>query len=61
MDTNKEYLSIDDLCQKFDIGRSKAYELVKTKQIASCKIGRSWKIPKEAVDSFVNQEIKKRI
>lgn len=36
----REYLSVDDVCKELDIGKTKAYQLIKDKKIKSCKVGK---------------------
>lgn len=40
-----------------DIGKNKAYELVKNKEIESFKLGREYKISKIAVINYINSKI----
>lgn len=42
-------LRVEDLMPILDIGRNTAYELVRSKQIYSVKIGRQLRIPKQAL------------
>ena len=51
--TYNDMISIDDLCEMLTIGKNTAYHLLKTKQIHAFKIGRIWKIPREAVSEYV--------
>ena len=46
-------MSIDQVCEQLNIGKNTAYELLNSGQIKAFKIGRSWKIPKDAVDKFI--------
>lgn len=46
-------LRIDDLMVLLDIGRNAAYQLVRSGQIRSIRIGRSIRIPREAVAKFL--------
>lgn len=49
----EELISIDDLCDVLNIGKNAAYNLLKTGQIKSFRIGRVWKIPKAAVQDYI--------
>ncbi len=42
-------LSVEDLMPILQIGRSTAYTLVRSGQIHSVRVGRSYRIPREAV------------
>ena len=46
-------LRVEDLMPILDIGRNTAYELVRTKQIFSVKIGRQLRIPKQALIDYL--------
>ena len=56
-DLFKEYndvVDIDDLQKMLKIGRSSAYEIVKTGRIKTVKIGKRYIIPKQSVIEFLN-------
>jgi len=46
----------EDLCEMLGIGKNAAYELLQRKLIKSFHIGRSWKIPKKAVEEYIYQQ-----
>lgn len=46
-------LRVEDLMPILDIGRNTAYELVRSKQIFSVKIGRQLRIPKQALIDYL--------
>lgn len=48
-----DIVNIKDLQKMLGIGRNKAYELLKTNQIQSIKIGRDYKIPKVYVIEYL--------
>ena len=48
-------LKVEDLMSVLGIGRNTAYELVRTRQIFSIRIGRQLRIPKQALIDFVNK------
>lgn len=49
----KEIITIDELCEILDIGRSTAYSLLRDKKIKAFKIGRDWRIPLKAVKEYI--------
>ena len=53
-------LTVNELCDVLGISGNTAYELLNTKQIKALRIGRIWKIPVAAVNSFIleNSNIK---
>ena len=46
-----DLITIDDLCDMLAIGKNTAYHLLNTNQIHAFRIGRIWKIPREAVSA----------
>ena len=46
-------LRVEDLMPILHIGRNTAYELVRSKQIYSVKIGRQLRIPKQALFDYL--------
>lgn len=48
-------LRVEDLMPILDIGRNTAYELVRCGQIRSVRIGRSIRIPKDAVAEYLSR------
>ena len=51
----EDMVTIDKLCEMLAIGRNTAYSLLKTGAVKAFKIGRIWKIPREAVSEYVLQ------
>lgn len=47
-------LRVEDLMPILSVGRNTAYELVRTEQIFSIRIGRQLRIPKQSVMDFIN-------
>jgi len=54
-----DMISLDDLCEMLLIGKNTAYRLLKTNQIKAFKIGRIWKIPRDAVSQYVISQSQK--
>ena len=48
-------LHVEDLMQILGIGRNTAYELVRSGQIRSIKIGRQIRVPRDAVVEFLGR------
>ena len=46
-------LRVEDLMSALDIGRNAAYELVRSGQIRSIRVGRQIRVPKDAVAEFL--------
>ena len=49
-------LSVEDLMPILNIGRNTAYELVRSGQIRSIRIGRQLRIPKDAVQEYLTKK-----
>lgn len=47
-------LRVEDLMPILGIGRSNAYALVRSGQVRSIKIGHQFRIPREAIQEFLN-------
>ena len=47
-------LRVEDLMDVLSIGRNTAYELIRSRKIRSIRIGKSYRIPKEALVEFLN-------
>ena len=46
---------VEELMPILGIGRNSAYELVRSGQIRSFRVGRSYRVPKDAVDEFLRK------
>ena len=49
-------LRVEELMPIFGVGRNTAYELVRSGQIRSIRVGRQLRIPKGAVLDFLNRQ-----
>ena len=46
---------VEELMPIFGIGRNSAYEMVRSGQIRSFRVGRSYRVPKDAVEEFLRK------
>ena len=46
-------LRVEDLMSALDIGRNVAYELIRSGQIRSIRVGRQIRVPKDAVREYL--------
>lgn len=46
-------LTVDDLTRIFAIGKNTAYELIHSGAIRSVRVGRSFRIPRDAIADFL--------
>ena len=50
-----DILTVEDLCNVLNIGPNAAYELLQKGAVPAFRIGRRWKIPKEAVIGYIGR------
>ena len=50
-------LCVEDLMPILGIGRNTAYELVRSGQIRSIRVGRKIRVPKDAVAAFLGEDV----
>ena len=50
-----ELITIEELCELLMIGRSTAYQLLKSNELKSFKIGKVWKISKASVEKYIRE------
>ena len=53
--TETGLMTLDELCETLMIGRSTAYQLMKSGEIGAFRIGRIWKIPKAGVIDYLRE------
>ena len=53
-----EILTVEELMELLYIGKNTAYQLLNSGEIRAFRIGRVWKIPKEAVGEYVVRKAK---
>ena len=46
-------MTIDEVCEVLMIGRNTVYKLLNTGELKAFRVGRVWKIPREAVIAFI--------
>jgi excisionase family DNA binding protein len=49
----KEFYSVKEVAQIFGLTPNTVYSLLKGKQLAGCRIGRSWRIYKSEIEKFI--------
>lgn len=54
-----DILTVKELMDYLAVGKNTAYKLLREKKIKAARIGRIYKIPKENVDEFLREKIKK--
>ena len=56
---DKVLLRVEEAAQALSIGRSKAFELIRDEQLRTVRIGRSLRVPADAVREFVERMAEK--
>lgn len=55
-----DLLTVDDLCEKLQISRNTAYQLLESGDVEGFKVGRNWRIPNNSISSYIVNQIRKR-
>ena len=53
LDEYGDFLTIPEICGILDIGKNTVYELLKTKQIRNFRIGKRYRITRDAVVDYI--------
>ena len=48
-------MTVPELAEYLGIGRNSAYELLRSKTIRGFRIGKTWKVSKDAVDLYIRK------
>lgn len=56
LDSYSDVLTVEDVMKILHIGRSKVYELLRSKVIPSMRIGKKYIIPKPMMVDFLNNQ-----
>ena len=51
-----DLITVEELCELLFIGKNAAYRLLNTGEVKAFRIGRVWKIPREAVCEYVRRK-----
>jgi len=51
-----ELFSVEELCSTLNIGRNTAYRLLQNGDIPAFRVGRKWKITKEALEQYISRK-----
>ena len=55
LEQSSDILTVCELCEVLEIGANAAYQLLNNGSIPAFRIGRRWKIPREAVQQYIAQ------
>ncbi len=56
---SSEVITVEELMELLYIGKNTAYKLLNSGEIRAFKIGKVWKIPKEAVSEYILNKTRK--
>lgn len=55
---DSEIITVDELMEMLYIGKNTAYQLLNSGEMRAFKIGKVWKIPKDAVSEYILNKTK---
>lgn len=58
MTGNNEIMKFEEVMEYLNIGKSTLYKLLRSGEIASFKIGKVWKIPRQSVEEYIQKSIR---
>ncbi len=61
LDNYHDILTVDELMEILFISRNTAYSLLRNGSIHAIKVGKNWRIPKVAVEEYVNEKSSLRL
>lgn len=56
-----EIMTVEELMELLHIGKSTVYQLLDSGEIRAFRIGRKWKIPKEAVCEYIQRKTNRKL
>lgn len=51
----QDLITIEELCEILSVGKNTAYRLLNNGEIPAFRIGRTWKIPRQSVTTFIQK------
>ena len=51
-----DILSVGDVCEILLIGRNRTYELLNDGSLRGFRVGRTWRIPKKSLETYILQK-----
>lgn len=51
-----DILSVGDVCEILFIGRNRTYELLNSGSLRGFRVGRTWRIPKKSLETYILQK-----
>ena len=56
MSTDSKWLTLDEVCDHLQLGRTKVYGLAQQGQLPACKLGGQWRFDVAEVDEWTRQQ-----
>ncbi len=56
--SDKPYLTVDEAAERLRVSRWKVYDLIRSRELASFRVGSRRRIPVSALDEMVNRLLK---
>ncbi len=61
MTENNEIMKFEEVMEYLNIGKSTLYNLLRNGEIKSFKIGKVWKIPRSAIEEYVQKSMNSKV
>ena len=58
---SEEILTVEEFAELLYIGKNTAYKILNSGEIRAFKIGKAWKIPKDAVSEYILRKSKRNL
>ena len=55
LNQENDILTVDDLCEVLRIGKNAAYKLINSGKLKCYRISRTWKIPRQSVEEYIDE------
>lgn len=52
-----EILTVEEVCDTLRLGKTSVYELLRSGQLKSLRVGRKWMIPRWAIEDFLKLNV----
>lgn len=52
-----DILSVEELCELLHVGQNRVYQLLQSGELKGFRLGKTWKIPKIAVEEYIRSSI----
>ena len=58
--SNADLITIDEMREILSIGKNAAYTILNSGELKAFKIGKVWKIPRQSVYDYINDQVAKQ-